>query len=94
LAEIVTDAMRLGMDPGAADVLDRYERARRADITTMGVMTDGLNRLFSNDILPVRLIRDLGLGLVDRMPGLKRFFIREAAGIRERQPKLLRGEGL
>jgi 2-octaprenyl-6-methoxyphenol hydroxylase len=57
-------------------------------------MTDGLNRLFSNDVLPVRLIRDLGLGLVDRMPGLKRFFIREAAGIRERQPKLLRGEGL
>ncbi|MPR11636.1 ubiquinone biosynthesis hydroxylase [Microvirga tunisiensis] len=94
LAEIITDAMRLGMDPGAADVLDRYERARRTDITTMGVMTDGLNRLFSNDVLPVRLIRDLGLGLVDRMPGLKRFFIREAAGIRERQPKLLRGEGL
>jgi 2-octaprenyl-6-methoxyphenol hydroxylase len=94
LAEIVTDAMRLGMDPGAADVLDQYERARRTDITTMGMMTDGLNRLFSNDVLPVRLIRDLGLGLVDRMPGLKRFFIREAAGIRERQPRLLRGEGL
>jgi 2-octaprenyl-6-methoxyphenol hydroxylase len=94
LAEIVTDAMRLGMDPGAADVLERYERARRTDITTMGVMTDGLNRLFSNDVLPVRLIRDLGLGLVDRMPGLKRFFIREAAGVSERQPKLLRGEAL
>ncbi len=69
----------LGLDPGAADVLDQYERARRADITAMGLMTDGLNRLFSNDVLPVRLIRDLGLGLVDRMPGLKRFFIREAA---------------
>ncbi|WP_262271449.1 ubiquinone biosynthesis hydroxylase [Microvirga yunnanensis] len=94
LAETVTDAMRLGMDPGAADVLDRYERARRADITAMGVMTDGLNRLFSNDVLPVRLIRDLGLGLVDRMPGLKRFFIREAAGVSERQPRLLRGEAL
>ncbi|WP_262298726.1 ubiquinone biosynthesis hydroxylase [Microvirga sesbaniae] len=94
LAEIVTDAMRLGMDPGAANVLDRYERARRADITAMGVMTDGLNRLFSNDVLPVRLIRDLGLGLVDRMPGLKRFFIREAAGVSERQPRLLRGEAL
>ncbi|MBQ0822518.1 ubiquinone biosynthesis hydroxylase [Microvirga sp. HBU67558] len=94
LAEIVTDAMRLGMDPGAADVLDRYERARRADITAMGMMTDGLNRLFSNDALPVRLIRDLGLGLVDRMPGLKRFFIREAAGVSERQPRLLRGEAL
>jgi len=95
LAEIVTDAMRLGMDPGAADVLDQYERARRTDITAMGVMTDGLNRLFSNDVLPVRLIRDLGLGLVDRMPGLKRFFIREAAGLTKREaPRLLRGEAL
>jgi 2-octaprenyl-6-methoxyphenol hydroxylase len=95
VAEIVTDAMRLGMDPGAADVLDQYERARRTDITAMGVMTDGLNRLFSNDVLPVRLIRDLGLGLVDRMPGLKRFFIREAAGLTKREaPRLLRGEAL
>lgn len=95
LAEIITDAMRLGMDPGAADVLDGYERARRTDITTMGVVTDGLNRLFSNDVLPVRLIRDLGLGLVDRMPGLKRFFIREAAGLTQQAaPRLLRGEAL
>ncbi len=95
LAEIVADAMRLGMDPGAADVLDDYERARRTDITAMGVVTDGLNRLFSNDLLPVRLIRDLGLGLVDRMPGLKRFFIREAAGLTGREPpRLLRGEAL
>ncbi|MBB4041374.1 2-octaprenyl-6-methoxyphenol hydroxylase [Microvirga flocculans] len=94
LAEIVTDAMRLGMDPGAADVLDRYERARRAEITAMGMMTDGLNRLFSNDVLPVRLVRDFGLGLVDRMPGLKRFFIREAAGLKESSPRLLRGEAL
>ncbi len=94
LAEIVTDALRLGLDPGSADILDRYERARRADITAMGMMTDGLNRLFSNDVLPVRLIRDLGLGLVDRMPGLKRFFIREAAGLRSETPRLLKGEAL
>ncbi|MBJ6128214.1 ubiquinone biosynthesis hydroxylase [Microvirga splendida] len=95
LAEIVTDAMRLGMDPGAADVLDDYERARRTDITAMGVVTDGLNRLFSNDVLPVRLVRDLGLGLVDRMPGLKRFFIREAAGLTGREPpRLLKGQSL
>ncbi len=95
LAEILADAMRLGMDPGGADVLDGYERARRTDITAMGVVTDGLNRLFSNDVLPVRLIRDFGLGLVDRMPGLKRFFIREAAGLTGREPpRLLRGESL
>jgi len=95
LAQVITDALRLGMDPGGADVLENYERARRADITAMGLMTDGLNRLFSNDVLPVRLVRDLGLGLVDRMPGLKRFFIREAAGLTDRDaPRLLRGEAL
>jgi 2-octaprenyl-6-methoxyphenol hydroxylase len=60
----------------------------------MGIVTDGLNRLFSNDALPVRLVRDLGLGLVDRMPGLKGFFIREAAGLAGRQSRLLRGEAL
>ncbi len=94
LAEVITDAVRLGLDPGGADVLDGYERARRVDITAMGIVTDGLNRLFSNDALPVRLVRDLGLGLVDRMPALKGFFIREAAGLAGRQSRLLRGEAL
>jgi 2-octaprenyl-6-methoxyphenol hydroxylase len=94
LAEIVADAVRLGRDPGAADVLDDYEHARRVEITAMGVVTDGLNRLFSNDLLPVRLLRDLGLGLVDRLPTAKRFFIREAAGTGSGGPRLLRGEAL
>ncbi|WP_112661925.1 ubiquinone biosynthesis hydroxylase [Microvirga flavescens] len=95
LAETIVDAMRIGLDPGSADVLDGYERARRTEVTAMGAMTDGLNKLFSNDFLPVRLMRDLGLGLVDRMPGLKRFFIREAAGLAGREgPRLLRGETL
>lgn len=95
LAETIADALRIGLDPGAADVLENYERMRRTDVTAMGVMTDGLNRLFSNDVLPVRLVRDLGLGLVDRMPGLKRFFIREAAGLTDREvPRLLKGEAL
>lgn len=94
LAEAVTDAVRLGLEPGDADVLARYERARRFDTVTMGVTTDALNRLFSNDILPVRLARDLGLGLVDRMPGVKRFFIKEAAGLVGAVPRLMRGEAL
>ena len=95
LAEAIADAMRLGLDPGGGEALAEYERARRADITAMALVTDGLNRLFSNDILPVRLIRDLGLGLVDRMPPLKRFFIREAAGLAGGQvPRLLKGEAL
>ncbi|WP_210496412.1 ubiquinone biosynthesis hydroxylase [Microvirga antarctica] len=95
LAEAVVDGMRLGLDPGSAEILDAYESARRTDTTTMGFVTDGLNRLFSNDILPVRLARDLGLGLVDRLPALKRFFIREAAGLTGREPpRLLKGEAL
>ncbi len=94
LAEAIVDAVRLGLDPGGADVLAAYERARRFETVSMGVVTDGLNRLFSNDVLPVRLLRDLGLGLVDRMPVLKRFFIREAAGLAGDGPRLLRGEPL
>ena len=95
LAEAIADAVRLGLDPGAAHALDAYEHARRLEITAMGALTDGLNRLFSNDLLPVRLIRDLGLGLVDRLPAAKRFFIQEAAGLSRREtPRLLRGEAL
>ena len=94
LAETIVDAARLGLDPGSADVLASYERARRFDTVAMGVATDGLNRLFSNDVTPVRLLRDLGLGLVDRLPGLKRFFIREASGLAGETPRLLKGEAL
>lgn len=90
LAESIGDAMRLGLDPGSPDVLRRYERARRFDTLAMAAATDGLNRLFSNDALPLRLARDLGLGLVDRLPGLKGFFIREAAQQRGSVPRLMR----
>ncbi len=94
LAEAVADAARLGLDPGGADVLVRYQCWRRFDTLAMGVATDGLNRLFSNRSDLLRLVRDLGLGLVDRMPALKGFFIREAAGLTGEVPKLLRGEAL
>ncbi|XYD11010.1 FAD-dependent monooxygenase [Methylobacterium sp. NMS12] len=94
LAEAVTGALRLGLDPGSPDVLRAYERARRFDSFAMAAATDGLNRLFSNDALPLRLARDLGLGIVDRLPGLKRFFIGEAAAARDSRPRLMRGEPL
>lgn len=94
LAECVVESMRLGLDAGNAEALERYQQARRFDtVTTAGAM-EALNRLFSNDIAPLRLVRDLGLGIVDRLPGLKRFFIREAAGIMGAAPRLLRGEAL
>jgi 2-octaprenyl-6-methoxyphenol hydroxylase len=94
LAEAIVDAARLGLDIGGANVLDRYQRWRRFDTMTMGVATDGLNRLFSNRSDVLRLLRDTGLGIVDRIPTLKQFFIREAAGITGEAPKLLKGEAL
>jgi 2-octaprenyl-6-methoxyphenol hydroxylase len=92
LAEVIVDAARLGLDPGSVDVLERYQRWRRFDTMAMGFATDGLNRLFSNRSDVLRLARDVGLGLVDRVPVLKRLFIREAAGLVGEVPKLLRGE--
>jgi 2-octaprenyl-6-methoxyphenol hydroxylase len=94
LAEAIADAARLGLDCGGPDVLERYQRWRRFDTMTMGVATDGLNRLFSNHSDVLRLVRDIGLGLVERMPALKRVFIREAAGFTGDVPKLLKGEAL
>ena len=94
LAEVIVDAARLGIDIGAAATLDRYQRWRRFDTTQMGVATDGLNRLFSNRSDVLRLMRDVGLGMVDRLPSLKHLFMREAAGLVGDMPKLLKGESL
>ena len=94
LAEVIVDAARLGLDPGSQNVLEQYQRWRRFDTMAMGFATDGLNRLFSNRSDVLRLARDVGLGMVERLPGLKRLFIREAAGLVGDVPKLLRGEVL
>lgn len=91
LAEVVVEAMRLGLDHGAGDVLERYQRWRRFDTSLMAMVTDGMNRLFSNDAAPVRALRDLGLGVVDRLPPLKDFMIARAAGADRDGPRLLRG---
>jgi 2-octaprenyl-6-methoxyphenol hydroxylase len=94
LAEVVVDAVRLGIDPGQADVLDRYQRWRRFDTMAMGVATNSLNFLFSNESTLLRTVRDIGLGLVDRAPPLKSLFIRQAAGLSGEVPRLLKGETL
>ncbi|MDC9822257.1 FAD-dependent monooxygenase [Devosia sp. ZB163] len=91
LAEVAVDAFRLGLDPGAADALERYQHWRRFDTALMSMVTDGMVRLFSNDVAPVRALRDLGMGVVDRLPPIKDFLIRRAAGLDSRGPKLLRG---
>jgi len=94
LAEVVVDAARLGIDPGQADVLERYQRWRRFDTMAMGVATNSLNMLFSNGSPLLRTVRDIGLGLVDRVPPLKSVFVRQAAGLGGEVPRLLRGETL
>jgi len=91
LAEVVIEAMRLGLDHGAPDVLERYQRWRRLDTSLMAVVTDGMNRLFSNDVAPVRALRDFGLGVVDRLPVVKDALIARAAGIDRKGPRLLSG---
>ncbi len=94
LAETVVEADRLGQDIGALDVLERYQQWRRFDTVQMGITTDVLNRLFSNDFGPLRAIRDIGLGLVERMPRMKQFFIQQASGLGGDTPRLLKGEAI
>ncbi|RYE09371.1 MAG: 2-octaprenyl-6-methoxyphenyl hydroxylase [Hyphomicrobiales bacterium] len=91
LAETVVDAMRLGLDHGSADVLERYQRWRSLDTALMAAVTDNLNRLFSNDLAPVRAVRDIGLGLVDRLAPIKSALITRAAGLEANGPRLTRG---
>ena len=94
LAEVVVDAARLGIDLGQADVLEHYQRWRRFDTMAMGLATNSLNLLFSNRSTVLRTVRDIGLGLVDRTPPVKEFFIRQAAGLQGEVPRLLKGEAL
>jgi len=94
LAEVVTLAQRRGEDIGAVDVLDRYARWRRFDTMTLAVGTDVINKLFSNDNPILRAARDFGMGAVQSMPGLRRGFIRQAAGLTGDLPQLLRGRPL
>ena len=92
LAETIVEADRLGLDIGLLSVLERYQMWRRFDTVRMGVTTDVLNRLFSNDNPLLRIARDVGLGMVERMPGLKNVLIAQAAGNQAGSPRLLRGE--
>lgn len=94
LAELIVDARRLGLDIGEAGLLGRYERWRRFDALLLASVTDGLNRLFSNAFPPLRLLRDLGLAAVDRLPPVKRFLMRDAMGLTGELPRLARGEPL
>lgn len=92
LVEVVADAARLGLDIGAAGVVERYQRWRRFDGLSSAAAFDALNRLFSTDWMAVRALRSTGLGVVNRLPALKSLFVQEAAGLTGDVPRLLRGE--
>ena len=94
LAEALVDGRRLGLGAGDGGPLEAYARRRRADAMALVCVTDGLNRLFSNRLAPVALARGLGLAAVDRLPPLKRLFMRHAMGTVGRLPRLMRGEAL
>lgn len=92
LAETVIDAHRRGEDPGSLTTLAHYQRWRRFDSTTLALGMDTVSRLFSNGNPALRLARDLGLGAVNALPGLRRGFMRQAAGLTGDLPKLLAGQ--
>jgi len=94
LAEVISDAAQRGEDFASPLVLQRYQQWRRFDTAALAVATDGVNKLFSNDNPILRAGRDIGMGIVNAFPGLRRGFIREAAGLTGDLPKLLKGQRL
>ncbi|NNF77054.1 MAG: 2-octaprenyl-6-methoxyphenyl hydroxylase [Rhizobiales bacterium] len=90
LADVLQSKARLGLDIGSEAVLQDYEEWRRFDNLKVALMSDGLNRLFSNDNQALRAARDLGITVVNQLAPVKRFFMREAAGLNERLPSLMR----
>ena len=90
-AVVAPNALELGLDIGQLDVLERYQRWRRSDNVLLLAVTDGLTRLFSNDIDTLKVMRDLGLAAVDRLPGLKKLFMAHASGSVGKLPRLLQG---
>ena len=91
LAQVVVESHRRGEDFGSLTTLDAYQRWRRFDSTTLALGMDTVNRLFSNSNPLLRLGRDLGLGAVNALPGLRRRFMRQAAGLSGDLPNLLAG---
>ncbi len=90
LAQVLTEARARGEDIGGAQPLSRYQQWRRFDTATLAVATDTFNKLFSNDNPLLRTARDIGMGLINKAPALRRTFIREAAGLTGDLPKLMK----
>ncbi|MGD7036494.1 FAD-dependent monooxygenase [Methylotuvimicrobium buryatense] len=94
LAEVLVNAHRSGRDIGDIAELKRYEKSRRADNLRMMTVMDVFYRVFSNEIMPVRILRNLGLGLAERVVPVKKKVMRAAMGLDGRLPKLAKGESI
>jgi 2-octaprenyl-6-methoxyphenol hydroxylase len=94
LAEVLVEAGRAGLDLGSMEVLERYARWRRFDNIMLSTFMDGLTRLFSNDLAPLRLARDFGFAIFNRTMPLKRLAMRHAMGIVGKLPRLVQGRPL
>lgn len=94
LVQTLSEARGRGEDIGNIAVLERYQQWRRFDTRVMGAATDGINRLFSNDNPLARAARDIGLGIVGAVPGLRRGAMRHAAGLSGDMPYLMQGKAL
>ncbi len=94
LTEAIVDAHRLGLDIGGYTTLERYQRWRRFDNMSLITVTDSLTRLFSNDIKPLKFLRDSGLGILNSIMPAKKFLMRHAVGMVGNLPKLVAGERL
>jgi 2-octaprenyl-6-methoxyphenol hydroxylase len=90
MEELITDALRLGLDIGSQRLLEHYQRWRRFDAMSMGAITDGINRLFSNDVAPLSVARRAGLSVVNRTPFLKQLFMKDAMGLLGDLPRMMR----
>src|SRR4029077_6631210 len=93
IAELGAQAHREGADPGSPELLVRYGRLRRADVTNRTLAVDVLNRSLLSDFLPMQGARGFGLYLLDRIAPLRRVVMREGVEPAA-QPRLMRGEAL
>ncbi|NOS76104.1 MAG: 2-octaprenyl-3-methyl-6-methoxy-1,4-benzoquinol hydroxylase [Methyloglobulus sp.] len=92
LGEVLVDAVKQGLDPSELRVLKFYEKMRRNENLKMMTVMDVFYQVFSNEMLPVKILRNLGLGLAERILPAKNKVMRAAMGLEGKLPKLARGE--
>ena len=93
MVQLIAEAMKLGQDIGSNSLLRHYQQWRRFDAMSMGLIMDSLTSLFSNDITLIRKARDAGLDIVNKIPQLKRFFMRHAMGTLGELPEMMKKAG-